>query len=363
MSALWIGNFVCEDELLGRFDHSAHVQRFSAEATPLLLAATATDDDLLCSASFDDDYLGRLESLGILPPCFLSIEELSRKRNYELIQPWGWSPCIERIAKQLKVEKHPNIDVARLVNSRSFASNLARQLGCHIQGERVITNLQEFEESFQLEDYSGGFLLKTNLGQSGRGRLLRNGQTLSEQDRRWVSKQLVSHGSLVIEPKLDSILELGVQWTVPAQGPPILDGLTELTSDAAGQYHKSKVYHSSDLFPQQTLWNRIREHQLQALLEIQRQGYSGPVGIDAMIYHKERGEVGVRPLQDINARWTMGRLAICWAKKCFPDSATVFWEKSIESPHQKAVLCSPELINGTPTRFHMWCYPGAETNE
>jgi hypothetical protein len=49
---------------------------------------------------------------------------------------------------------------------------------------------------------------------------------------------------------------------------------------------------------------------LRAAHLLQRLGYFGPLGIDAMQYRADTGEIRLRPLQDLNARYTMGRLAL-----------------------------------------------------
>jgi hypothetical protein len=40
-----------------------------------------------------------------------------------------------------------------------------------------------------------------------------------------------------------------------------------------------------------------------------------------MQYRTSTGEIGWRPLQDINARWTMGRVALSWQRVLPPDSS------------------------------------------
>jgi hypothetical protein len=47
-----------------------------------------------------------------------------------------------------------------------------------------------------------------------------------------------------------------------------------------------------------------------AARRIQELGYFGPLGIDVMQYRAADGEIRWRPLQDINARLTMGRVAL-----------------------------------------------------
>jgi len=56
----------------------------------------------------------------------------------------------------------------------------------------------------------------------------------------------------------------------------------------------------------QSLWQQAVETALAAASHLQSIEYFGPLGIDAMIYRDADGDSKVRPLQDINARWTMG---------------------------------------------------------
>ncbi|MBI5760512.1 MAG: hypothetical protein HZA46_18510 [Planctomycetales bacterium] len=48
--------------------------------------------------------------------------------------------------------------------------------------------------------------------------------------------------------------------------------------------------------------------------EVQRRGYFGPLGIDAMLFRDDAGQTRLRPIQDVNARYTMGRLALGWRR-------------------------------------------------
>ena len=39
-------------------------------------------------------------------------------------------------------------------------------------------------------------------------------------------------------------------------------------------------------------------------------GYAGPVGVDAMVYRKTNGDLGLRHVVEVNVRFTMGRVAL-----------------------------------------------------
>ena len=44
-------------------------------------------------------------------------------------------------------------------------------------------------------------------------------------------------------------------------------------------------------------------------------GYTGPVGVDAFVYEDEAGELCLRAMSEVNARYTMGRVAVELAKR------------------------------------------------
>jgi hypothetical protein len=65
---------------------------------------------------------------------------------------------------------------------------------------------------------------------------------------------------------------------------------------------------------------------LLALLEteLRRADYLGPVGIDAFLYRVPGGTVRLKPLVEINPRYTMGRLTLELMKQACPGSHGLF---------------------------------------
>jgi len=53
-------------------------------------------------------------------------------------------------------------------------------------------------------------------------------------------------------------------------------------------------------------------------------GFTGPIGIDAFVYKTGNGERRVKPVVEINPRYTMGRLTLELMKHAAPGSSGVF---------------------------------------
>jgi hypothetical protein len=58
--------------------------------------------------------------------------------------------------------------------------------------------------------------------------------------------------------------------------------------------------------------------------ELQRAGYVGPVGIDAFVYRTPQGGCRLKPVVEINPRYTMGRLTLELMKQTCPGSCGLF---------------------------------------
>jgi hypothetical protein len=91
---------------------------------------------------------------------------------------------------------------------------------------------------------------------------------------------------------------------------------------------------------------------------MQAKGYHGPVGIDAMRYRDESGTTKLRLIQEINARWTMGRLAAAW-RRYLPPNVEAQWtmnstrDEGRASGISQCLATSPHLLDGRPLNRRM----------
>lgn len=188
--------------------------------------------------------------------------------------------------------------------------------------------------------WSGAYV-KAEFGWAGCGnRRLRasDKQTARDQFARWLRRQLLD-GPVVVEPEFERVFDFSVQLdvsdeTVPnmhkinGTGSPhpnvvashtfIVDGRgvyrgTELARDALSSGWAATFLGRAGRVPH--LAKEVTSFMVDSVASsvgatLQAHGYRGPAGVDGFAYlHPESRELCIRPICDINPRYTMSRLA------------------------------------------------------
>ena len=201
-------------------------------------------------------------------------------------------------------------------NSREWSFALEQELGVALIGSARLERVEDLSEAVGRSASEHGtpvadhaWVIKANLGMAARERVLGRGPKLTAAQRGWLRGKLKTDGAVFFEPWLRRSEEIGIQWTLPplGRGAPQLAGITRLLCDLQGRYLGSEFSLDLSIPPQ---WQHAVEICEQAAKRLQTLGYFGPLGIDAVIYEDAQGNAQARPLQDINARHTMGRLAL-----------------------------------------------------
>ena len=154
--------------------------------------------------------------------------------------------------------------------------------------------------------------------------------------RQWLARALQKGCQVVIEPWLERELDFSVQLEM---GPRKLKlcGYTGLINDPKGQFQANLAAANYDqripgnvvaLFREPAeISGRLQSlyHDILSLLEeeLQRAGFLGPVGIDAFVY-RTSGGYRIKPVVEINPRYTMGRLTVELMKHTCPGSYGLF---------------------------------------
>ncbi|MFM9963993.1 MAG: hypothetical protein ACKV2Q_22550 [Planctomycetaceae bacterium] len=325
MRRLFLGNFHFESELSAArgWTPPASLRRMSAERAPAWISLAEEGDLIWTPEPIPDSFWESLAEQGL--PRVRSVSKPPAD-DFELI-PWGWSSGTRAFGSRAS---RPTDEAVRLGNSREWSFQLEQQLNVALPGAARITRLEEVADvvrasacQFGQSESEHSWVIKANFGMAARERVLGRGSTLTIANERWLQRRLQSDGAVFFEPWLRCRAEVGIQWTLPilGHGQPELQGVTPLLTDPQGGYRGSEFSLDASIPIE---WQRAVDVTQEAALRLQQLGYFGPLGIDAAIYEDSAGHAIARPLQDINARYTMGRLALGFRRLLRPGEQGVW---------------------------------------
>jgi uncharacterized ferritin-like protein (DUF455 family) len=193
-------------------------------------------------------------------------------------------------------------------------------------------------------------VIKEALGLAGSNAMRLFEPEILETHRRWIANAVTNGNQLVVEPWLERELDFSVQLEMADDGLKLC-GYTGLLNDAKGQFqgnvaapgHQKKIpANLIALFPEPPdIAQRL--HALYANIfvfleeELRRVNYLGPVGIDAFAYCDADGKVRLKPIVEINPRYTMGRVTVELMKHVAPGSRGLF----------RLISCKQALAEGS----------------
>jgi len=313
MPRLFLGNFEFEHRLADPVKQlPARLDRLNAELAASWLAVADEGDLVWTPEAIDDNFFEQAAAAGlsrVIPVrSFDDIPHEARSQRIECV-PWGWTDSIRQLCVKHGWSRVDPTDAAvRSANSRRLSAQLEQEWDVGLDLASQVDSIEQVERCIIAKGLPSPWVIKAEFGMSGRERLIGRG-SLSETDRNWISRRLSQDGVVFFEPWVERLDEIGIQMEIPQAGAPQLVGITRLLVDPRGQYAGSELRWQND-----REWDVAVETAMRAADRIQSLGYHGPVGIDAMRYRDSHGETRFRPLQDINARWTMGRLSLGWGR-------------------------------------------------
>ncbi len=357
MPRFFLGNFDFEHRLAdSRGEPSAILKRLNAELATSWLAVAEDGDFVWTPEEIDPAFFQEAALAGL--PRIIPIKSLADVPKGTECVAWGYSSDVRNISAQAGWKIHaPPVDAVRSANSRATSEELERIWNVGLPGARRIESLDQFYEALQSGDGNNRWVVKALFSMSARERILGRGAPKSG-DIHWIQRRIASQGAVFFEPWVDRIDEIGIQIEVPAIGEPRLIGISPMLVDHRGQYAGSLFSSPQPLDQDQAQrWSEAIAVALRAAEHLQSIGYFGPLGIDSMCYRDGEGELRFRPLQDINARWTMGRLSLAlrrllglneqgiWLHGTSADSDRISTFQSVRS-----IMTSPDSAGTTPCR-------------
>jgi hypothetical protein len=340
---------IAEGKTFNPTKHQAQLAR-DLENLPQFLCRQ--DDIVLVKRKPSVEFLSGVKQAGFPLPEFVEIKNVSnlQKRKLGNLRPWAWGPDSFELLKPIFAsvtgekradENRFNPGIAELY-SKAWSAGFFREL---ILEKSAIRNPQSAIGWLCTENEIGvavnsleaaqvaiakirarshhKIVVKAAFGVAGSNALRLFEPEILPTQLRWLENAFAHKRTLVVEPWLERVLDFSVQLEMSASGLKLC-GYTGLLNDARGQFqanfaephhHKRIPARVVALFRDpKDISTRLLEFygDIFAALEVElrRVDFTGPLGIDAFIYRDANGAVKLKPIVEINPRYTMGRVLV-----------------------------------------------------
>lgn len=211
-------------------------------------------------------------------------------------------------------------------------------------------------------------VLKAEFGLAGQSAVRLWEPTLLPAQKRWIEQTCERGLRIVVEPWLDRIADFSVQFELQS-GRLRRIGFTGLVNDHRGQFcanwaaadfRRSLPIHGVDAFrgragALQGLPQLFDQLQQRLESELVQAGHVGALGVDCFVYRDANGFCRVKPVVEINPRYTMGRLTLELMRQVSPGSCGWFEICRVKSAESSTVLANeweqqlPLVMEGDPS--------------
>ena len=292
-----------------------------------LSAYLAKNDDYVLVARMPDlNFMkGRREVFGL--DCQPIIWEKAQLLSFNEIKPWGWSPRVHNLLKELKSRCNEQFresvmstwsDERRDLYSRRMAATclaeMVRAIPCI--GEDIIprecNTLAGIRSLSEKED----IVVKAPWSSSGKGILFIPKGQMTCKEEEVLSGILRKQGYVMVEKRLNRVLDFAMEFEMDRLFHLNFLGYSVFQTSRRGEYEGNRVASNSSLegmiakYTGTGFLHEIREQLEKVVTTVFHGKYVGYLGVDMMIYEDESGEFGVQPCVEINLRYNMGIVSI-----------------------------------------------------
>ncbi|MCX6870988.1 MAG: DUF455 family protein [Verrucomicrobia bacterium] len=353
------------------FTPAAPARQLARDLAHLPQFLARRDDVVVVPEAPAPDFLATLKLAGFELPEFVVAPEGVRlgnghghglanmlgERKLGGLRPWAWAPdSLERLGPLFPQvsgdDRGPddcfNSRIAELYSkawSARFFQEIHPELAavfpalCPVETVGLpVTELPAALEA--IRDFRArGFhrlVVKQALGLAGANAIRLWEPELLETQRRWMADALEAGQTLVVEPWMERLADFSVQFE-RTDGSLKRIGFTDLFNDHRGQFlangaspgferrPPARVVRAFNSWPDAPgLLRRVYEVIASALeMRLAAIGFCGPVGIDGLVCQTPEGP-RLKPVVEINPRYTMGRLTLELMRVVAPGSHGLF---------------------------------------
>ena len=282
---------------------SAHLLRLARPGDALLLSAPWPD-------SLVEDANGR--GVELVPPSNVG------SQSHRVFTPWGWTPTAAEAGERAGAVVRPvPFEVVRRVNSKLWSHALEVELGLALEGAATAGSFAELSEAAAraCPGPADKWVIKSPFGFAARERVLGRGPRVEGAQATWAVRRLARGETLIFQPWLEVVREYGVVVEVKRDGPHRVLGFSDLQTNGAG----TGLGYVLGRPPTPERAAELERTAAAVCARLRAEGYCGPAGLDAV---EHAG--GLHPLLEVNARYTMGFVALA-VERALKPSAPVFW--------------------------------------
>jgi uncharacterized ferritin-like protein (DUF455 family) len=347
------------------------------------------DDIVLVNQKPSVEFLSGIKQAGFALPEFVELERRATLAGRKLgrLCPWAWGPdsveLLEPLFANLTGETrnaNGSFDpgIAQLYSKAWSADFLKQILRSHSADWLCTENETGVAVNSPAEALAAiatirrrghhKIIVKESFGLAGSNAIRLFEPEILESQRRWISNALENKLQLIIEPWLERELDFSVQVEMTGEGLK-LSGYTGLITDARGQFqanvalpgHQKKIPAGLIALFSEPPDIAQRLHALYADIfaaletELHRVNYFGPLGIDAFAYRASDGNIRLKPVVEINPRYTMGRLTVELMKHVAPGSRGRFQlfsrRQALAEGFETFAACAKSLREKFPLRL------------
>jgi hypothetical protein len=243
------------------------------------------------------------------------------RQQHRIFTPWGWTRSAVELGRWSGAQvEHPDLEVISAVNSKLWSFALEQQLGIAIHGSGIASGIEELAVLISESCPGAGdkWVIKSPFGFAARDRVLGRGPRMEYPQAEWARRQFNKQHRLLFQPWLDVKREYGIVMQLRSSGEIAVLGISDLQTNDAGTgkgYLLGRKIDPGRLRELEDIAGVVGRHLL-------KEGYYGPAGIDAL---EHTG--GLLPLLEVNARYTMGFVAVAVERHLSPDEP-FFWATS-----------------------------------
>jgi len=344
--------------------HQAMLARDLANLPQFLCRA---DDIVLTPKRPPVEFLSQVKQAGFPLPEFVEliggqVDPAGNLAERKLggLRPWAWGPDSVDLFRPLFVNVTGetraanecfNQRIAKLYSkawSANFLRKILSQSGAHEDGSwlctrqeaGVIVNSVEDALAAIAEIRRRGYhrvVAKEALGLAGQNAIRFWEPEILTTQRQWLARAVQDGREVVIEPWLEREVDFSIQLEMAPRGLRVC-GYTGLINDRKGQFRANWAAGNHDRrVPTQAtallshvpdaarrLQGFYAETLSQLESELREANFVGPIGIDAFVYRTAEGDRRLKPIVEINPRYTMGRVTLELMKRTYPGSSGLF---------------------------------------